>query len=84
MTRVTLLVALGLMAIGVAHASAAPSAYSAGFHSCPGWLPYAGYDGYPKFWRSVEARATPCKAARQVARQAIADWSGVRAPVAIA
>jgi hypothetical protein len=56
-------------------ASTPPAAPAASYHRCHGSLPYAGNDGYPGFWRQIEARATPCRSAKPLAREATSGFA---------
>jgi hypothetical protein len=68
--------ALALLAVAATLALAAPlRAEAAAYHRCSGTLPYRGYDGYPGFWRSIEASATPCRSGKPLAREAAWRWS---------
>jgi len=51
-----------------------PAPAQAGYHKCPGWIPYAGYGGL-RFWHGTEAQATPCRAAKALVREATWRWS---------
>ena len=68
--------ALALLVLAAALALAAPGrAEAAAYHGCSGKLPYRGDGGYPGFWRRIEARATPCRSAKPLAREAAHRWS---------
>lgn len=73
MRRINLITAALLMLLGVL-TLAAPASGQVSYHACPGKVPYAGYSGYP-FWRGIKARATPCRAAKRVVREATNRWS---------